>query len=215
MILKNLYETNRTRLIKNLRSRVGDLSNSVVLMKGSHPFPEHDSDTSYNMPKYEINFMYLFGVRRMEVHGLIDLSTSKAYLIVPDNKFPDCFIEKRVEGEEAAAFGIEKVLTRSELIEFLKEKELKKIFINYGIDRYTKIESNKYDDGEVLQPYHDILDNDTLYPVLNNTRTIKSEVEMEFMRDICSISSKGHEYVLQHCKPGMSEYQIAALFWVG
>lgn len=214
MILKNLYETNRIRLIKNLKSRVGDLSNSVILIKGSHTFPEHDSDTYYSMPKYEINFMYLFGVRRMDVHGMIDLSDSKVYLVVPDIKLPDAFIEKRVDRDEADAFGIEKVITKSELIEFLKAKELKKIYINHGIDRYTKIESSTFDDNEILNPYKDKLDYDTLYPVLNNTRTVKSEVEMEFMRDICSISSKGHEYILQNCKVGMTEYQISALFWV-
>jgi len=214
MILKNLYETNRTRLIKNLKSRVGDISNSVILMKGSHTFPEHDSDTYYSLPKYEINFVYLFGVRRMEVHGLIDLSDSKAYLIVPDVKLPDSFIEKRIDGHEASEYGIDNVLTRSELIEFLKKKELDKIYINYGIDRYTKIEANEFDDVEILDPYKDKLDYDTLYPLLNNTRTIKSDTEMQFMKDICSISSRGHEYILQHCKTGMNEYQIGALFWV-
>ena len=214
MILKNLYETNRTRLIRNLKSRVGEISNSVILIKGSHTFSEHDSDTYYTMPKYEINFMYLFGVRRMEVHGLIDLSDSKAYLIIPDSKLPDDFIEKRVEGSEAECYGIEKVLTRSELIEFLRQKELNKIYVNYGVDRYTKIEANTFNDSAILDPFKSKIDYDTLYPILNNTRTIKSDTEIEFMKDICAISSKGHEYVMQNCKVGMTEYQISALFWV-
>lgn len=214
MILKSLYETNRTRLIRNLKSRVGDITNSVILIRGSRTFPEHDSDTYYSEPKYEINFVYLFGVRRMEVHGLIDLDSSKAYLIVPDTKLPDAFVEKRVDKAEADAFGIEKVMTRSDLIEFLKERQFKKIYLNSGIDRYTKIRTGTYDDAEVLEPYGDKVDKDTLYPILNNTRTIKSEVEMQFMRNICEISSKGHEYILQQCKVGMGEYQIAALFLV-
>ena len=214
MILKNLYETNRTRLIRNLKSRVGDISNSVILMKGSYTVPEYDSDTYYSLPKYEINFVYLFGIRRMEVHGLIDLSDSKAYLIVPDTKLPDSFIEKRVEKAEADGYGIERVMTRSELIEFLKQKDPSKVYINFGIDRYTKRESNKFNDNDIIDPYKDKIDCNTLYPILNNTRTIKSDTEIEFMKDICDISSKGHEYAMRNCKVGMSEYQISVLFWV-
>jgi Xaa-Pro aminopeptidase len=66
----------------------------------------------------------------------------------------------------------------------------------------------------VLEKYKDVIDSDTVYPILNNTRTIKSPEEIEFMRQICKISSKGHIEIMQNCRPGMYEYQIAALFYV-
>lgn len=35
-------------------------------------------------------------------------------------------------------------------------------------------------------------------------RAIKSELEIEMMREICEISSEGHIEMMRKCKPGMN-----------
>ena len=57
-----------------------------------------------------------------------------------------------------------------------------------------------------------IFDFDTLYPVVNSLRCIKSEAEINLMREVCSISSKAHIYAMVNCMPTFQEFQLAALF---
>lgn len=60
-MIKSLSQLNRSRLITNLKSRFENLENSIILMKGSNPYHENDSDTTYPS-KFEMNFTYLFGL---------------------------------------------------------------------------------------------------------------------------------------------------------
>ena len=48
--------------------------------------------------------------------------------------------------------------------------------------------------------------------MLNNLRCIKSEREIELMRETCLISSKAHMYAMSNVLPGVMEYQISGLF---
>lgn len=83
-MIKKLSVHNRERLMKNLKSRIGDITGSIVLMKGSRPTNVHDSDT-YNVSKYEMNFTYLFGINHFHVDGYLELDTGKSLFIVPDD----------------------------------------------------------------------------------------------------------------------------------
>ena len=47
------------------------------------------------------------------------------------------------------------------------------------------ISNEFYDDNDILSEYKDQIDEVSLYPVLNNTRTIKSKEELLCMREIC------------------------------
>ena len=60
--------------------------------------------------------------------------------------------------------------------------------------------------------FSDILDYNTIYPIVNSLRCIKSEAEIDLMRKICEISSRAHIYCMTNCLPTMMEYQLAALF---
>ena len=214
MILKNLYKTNRERLIRNLKSRTGDLNNCIILMRGSMHYPEYDSDTNYYQPVHEYNFTYLFGVRKMGVDGMIDLETSKAYLIAPDPDLKGNIEHKPVDKQLLEDYGIDHVMSKTEFRKEMEKRKIRKIYVYRGISSLHESESHYFDDLMLIQSNAGRVDYDTLYPVLNNTRTIKSDVEMEFMRDICRISSEAHIYIMQNCMAGIYEYQIEALYWV-
>jgi Xaa-Pro aminopeptidase len=209
MQLSTLYQTNRKRFIKNLKDKVLDLGNSIALFKGSHYFFAYDAPVYYP-PKYDQNFVYLFGLEDMNFDGFIELDGGKTYL-VQQHKCSEPLINYPVE-EWKDSFGVEAVLTHNQFVEYLTQKTLKKVFVNHGVDRYTGVKSNSYDNSEVLDKLKDIIDNDTTYPILNNTRTIKSPEEIEFMREIGMISSRGHIEVMKACKEGVYEYQIGAVF---
>lgn len=234
MNLNILYKTNRTRFIANLKSKVNSVSNSIALFKGSYRFHHYDTTNHYNH-KYDQNFVYLFGIQEFGFDGFIDLANDQSYLIKNTEKTDGLILgfnenlsdsvykrlidksHKKAELTDQEAqdrYGIHAILTHTQFLEFLEKLNPQKIFINHGIDRYTGIKSNSYDDSTVLEKYKDVIDKDTSYPVLNNTRTIKSPEEVEFMRAICKISAQGHVEMMKNCEVGMTEYQIAAIFYV-
>lgn len=58
--------------------------------------------------------------------------------------------------------------------EYIKEKQIKRVLLYYGIEAYDNLISNYYDDEIFHKEFKDIIDRDNLYPILNNTRVIKS-----------------------------------------
>ncbi len=56
------------------------------------------------------------------------------------------------------------------------------------------------------------MDEDTLYPLLNNIRAVKKQDEVKKIREICKISSQGHRFVMKNCQPDLYEFQLAGLF---
>lgn len=46
--------------------------------------------------------------------------------------------------------------------------------------------------------------------ILHDMRLIKSEAELNFMREAANISAAAHTRAMQHCRPGMMEYQLEA-----
>jgi len=67
-------------------------------------------------------------------------------------------------------------------------------------DRYTKWLKNKY-------PAHSVAKSN---PILQRLRSVKDPVELELMKQACSITEKGFKRVLGFVKPGVTEYEIEA-----
>lgn len=234
MKLSVLYQSHRSKFISNLRARRVPLANSIAVFKGSFRFRVYDTPNAYPL-KYDQNFVYLFGVEEIGFDGFIELGSARSFLVRAGEPL-DGFVgsEKTkldasdfkkwaddthtstplTDAQVQSLYGIERIMSRAEFLEYLEQQKPAKIYLNHGIDRYTGTPSNAYDDPEVLEKFKGSLDRDTVYPVLNCTRTFKTASEVQFMRQICQISSQGHIDVMRACKPGVREHQIAAIFYV-
>lgn len=89
-----------------------------------------------------------------------------------------------------------------------------KIFPNNksGLDRSSNLYSSFYKNPSIEKEFASLLDYNTVYPIINNLRCIKSKAEIDLMRETCAISSKAHIYAMTNCMPTFNEYQLAALF---
>lgn len=56
------------------------------------------------------------------------------------------------------------------------------------------------------------LDRDTLYPIMANLRTIKTDRELEVLRYASRIACDAHMEVMRRIRPNMYEYQMESLF---
>ena len=96
-----------------------------------------------------------------------------------------------------------------ELEQWLKDNGTQKIYTNAGLNTDSGIE-NMIPDEKYLQGFE--TDKETLYPLVANTRAVKSNEEIDVLRWATKITVEGHVEVLRHCKPGLRESQLAALF---
>ena len=58
----------------------------------------------------------------------------------------------------------------------------------------------------------DFLDDDTIYPMINEQRCLKKEKELKQMQEAVDISCKAHIECMKICQPYLYEYQIAGFF---
>ena len=212
---KDRYKITRARLIAELKSRKVETAKCLFLVKGSKLYPENDADTNYTPLKYEENIQYLFGIKKEDVDGMIDLDTGKSYLISADPTPDDFFISKFLNRDDAVnVYGADDFVYHSGLKELISKLGPQRIYIYKGVDTNSDHWSNYYDRPDIIESFKDIIDEDTMYPVLNELRCIKNKEELNLFREICRISSAAHVSCMQFCVPGLWEYQIAALFMV-
>lgn len=69
-----------------------------------------------------------------------------------------------------------------------------------------------YSNEDLERAFSDKFDYDLLYPVVNSLRCIKTDLEIDLMRETCAISSRAHIYAMVNCMPTFYEYQLSALF---
>ncbi len=75
-----MLDKNWIRLIRNLQSRVGDLSRSLILLQGSNEVSINDQDNAYPIQQ-EANFTYLFGQVPINLDGFLIPNKNEAYVI--------------------------------------------------------------------------------------------------------------------------------------
>jgi len=56
------------------------------------------------------------------------------------------------------------------------------------------------------------VDKSTLFPIIEDCRTTKTDKELDVMRYICRVSAEAHKEVMKSIKPGYMEYQMESLF---
>jgi Xaa-Pro dipeptidase len=56
------------------------------------------------------------------------------------------------------------------------------------------------------------VDNKTLFPVVSELRSIKTDEELAVLRFAARLSAKAHVEVMKLARPGMMEYQLEAIF---
>lgn len=207
------YKENRLRLKENLQKKGIDTKGAIILLKGSFLYPENDSDTYYTREKYEENIQYLFGIKYEEVDALINLDDEKTFFLTDDLDPNSFFYSKHLKKEEAKKiYGVDDVLLNKDLLKYLETLKPSKILIYKGLDVASKNWSNFYNNEKILSKFWDKIDEDTLFPILNSQRNLKSKKEIDLFLKTCEISSRAHIKCMQNCLPGMFEYQISALF---
>ncbi|KFH11398.1 putative peptidase D [Toxoplasma gondii VAND] len=177
----------------------------------------YSADCDKAVFRQEQFFRYLFGVNEADVFGLLDFSRRQAVLFVPWTS-PEY---QRFMGPPRAAewymqrYGLDGAVVYKEGLQEIRE-ELKKRHISHLL----VLRGQNSDSDRLVEPpavardlgISSIDDSQFLYDLLAECRVHKTELERDYLRAACLVSSQGHTFVMRNIYPGMVEGQGEALF---
>lgn len=188
---------------EKLFSLFDDNQNGVVFIQGSETMYRYDTD--YEFPfRQESNFWYLTGVNEAECSLLLDLKTEEYHLFVPER-----------DAQYAVWHGY--VKTKEQYI-----KEYKPDHLHYRNDILHVLNELKPDtvyciDEEQAEFIEDLdrgfhVETEALVDALTYCRILKTDWELDQLREACRVNDLAYLEVMKSIKPGMYEYEMKAIF---
>lgn len=198
---------------EKLFTRLGNMSKpgSAILMQGAVEIPVFDSDCDREFVQ-EPYFKYLFGVDEPDVVGVVDISKKEFLLFI--QKFPVEY--QRVMGPPRKLEWYEsrfdvKVYYTENLKQQLEERNISLLHVMAATpDSDSKI-------PYPLIPSTDLtfdipVSNEHLHKTLTECRVQKTANELQLLKWANEANSRAHCFIQLHCRPGMLERQLEALF---
>jgi len=188
---------------KKLLSLFDDNQEGVVYIRGAKLMYRYQTD--YEFPfRQESNFWYLTGVDEPDYHMILDLKTEGYHLFAPKRDEHYAVWHGRIKSKEDIQtlyqpdelYYDNKLLTKLKnlnppVIYCLNEEQAE--FLE-DLDRNFKVDTESLNDA------------------ITFCRTIKTEDELNLMREAARINNTAHRKVMEHVKPGMYEYELKAIF---
>lgn len=161
--------------------------------------------TDYEFPfRQESNFWYLTGVNEPDYHMVMDLKSGTYHLFAP----------KR-DAQYAVWHG--KVKSTDEIIELYQtdqlhpDNKLLTVLNDLSPDLIYCLNEEQAEYLEDLNRDFNV-DTETLQDAITYCRCIKTESELENMREASRVNNIAHREVMKALKPGMYEYEMKAVF---
>ncbi len=194
-----MYSQHREKLF----SLFDDNQNGVVFIQGKEIMYRYGTD--YEFPfRQESNFWYLTGVNEPDCAMLLDLNKEEYHLFVPER-----------DAQYAVWHGY--VKTKEQY-----QQEYQPDHLHSQNDILTVLNKLKPElvyciDDEQAEFIEDLnrdftVDTDSLTDALTYCRVIKTEGELNLMREACRVNNLAYLEVMKAIKPGMYEYELKAVF---
>jgi Xaa-Pro aminopeptidase len=214
---KNEYTLRRAKLFDQLKDQ------SFALIFSGVP-PQFSNDATYPFFANR-NFFYLTGIEQEHCALMIVKSSKghKTYLLIDEiDELKTRWVGKKLSMQEAKDIsGVEDVLYMDMLEvrmhEILSTQGLygmiQSIYLdlekNLVYDHHLKTTTVLQNDLLTLYPDGEVV---SLYPIVTKLRMIKSNKEINSLRQAIKATGHGLSQIRKYLKPGLFEYQIEGLF---
>jgi len=175
----------------------------VVYLKGAELMYRYDTD--YEFPfRQESNFWYLTGIDEPDYHLILDLKTHDYHLFAPkrDSQFAVWHGRIKPRSEILEDYEPDHLHYENELLSVLNELDAEVV---YCLNEEQAEFLEDLDRGINV-------DTESLTDAITYCRCIKTEWELDQLREAAQINSIAHREVLKALKPGMFEYEMKAVF---
>ena len=211
------FKINRENFIKNLKSKLESLpEGSFLFLKGGEELFRYDNDDDYHYFIQESNFYFLTGVREPNYYAIVNLTDASFSIFVPlpDERTKVFFhvetLDDIAKKYDCKAFDILKMPSE------IAKLNPNKLYVLNGInsDSGLKVLSSDY---HFVHPYEDLNDlidhNSLIYEILADTRTRKSNYEIDLMRYLVKVTCDAYIFTMKNIKEKMIERDVENIFY--
>lgn len=188
---------------KKLLSLFDEEQENIIYMKGAELMYRYQTDFEFPF-RQESNFWYLTGVDEPDYHMILDLKTETYYLFAPKRDEHYGVWHGRIKSEED-------IQTLYEPDELFYDNKLLTILKNLNPNVIYCLNEEQAEFLEDLDRSFNV-DTESLNDAITFCRTIKTEDELNLMREAARINNIAHRKVMEAIKPGMYEYELKAIF---
>lgn len=175
----------------------------IIYLKGAEIMYRFGTD--YEFPfRQESNFWYLTGVNEPDYHTIIDIKSGEFHLFTPKRDAQFAVWHGRIKdaGQIEEAYKPDYLHFDNELLTVLNSRKAEVI---YCLDE---------EQAEFIEDLNRefTVETETLADAITYCRSIKTEFELNCMREAARVNNLAHLEVMKSLKPGMNEYETKALF---
>ena len=178
----SFFLTNRQNFIKNLKEHIVSIpENSYLFLMGGKALPRYDNDDDLHYFLQESNFYYLTGVLEANYYATINLTDASFSLYIPQPS------ER------------EKIFLHWETLEQIAEKYQCSTFDLVQLPlEINRLNPNKLYVLNGTNSVNEVIDHDELiYEILADTRTKKSNEEIELLKYINKVTVEAHIHTMK------------------
>lgn len=193
-----------TKLHRNkLLSLFEENQDGVIYLKGADIMYRYGTD--YEFPfRQESNFWYLTGVNEPEYHAVMDIKTGDYHLFYPkrDAQFAVWHGKIKSEDQIQDQYRPDHLHHTNDLLSVLKNLAPSTI---YCLDE---------EQAEFIEDLNRdfTVEAETLQDAITYCRCIKTDYELDYMREAARVNNIAHREVMKALKPDMNEYEAKAIF---
>ncbi len=188
---------------KKLFSLFDDDQNGVIFIQGKETMYRYNTD--YEFPfRQESNFWYLTGVNEPDCSLILDLKKEEYHLFVPKRDAQYAVWHGYVKSPEQyqKEYNPDHLHYQNEILHVLNELDPDVVFCL---------------DDEQAEFIEDLnrdftVETEALTDALTYCRVLKTDWELDQMREACRVNDLAYHEVMRSIKPGMYEYEIKAIF---
>lgn len=199
MISKEIYIERRRKLSEKIKS-------GIILIPGNNYSPLDCKDNCYPFIQ-DATFKYYFGINHPGLIGVIDIDKEEEMIFGDDYSMDDIIWmgKQKFLKDAVLDFGIEKLVEKNKLKDFLKGKNVK--FTNQYKDDIILYLSKLLN----IDPYEfdSYVDKELIMTIIEQ-RNIKSNEEIEEIEKAVNVTREMHIAAMKNVKAGMKEYELLA-----
>ncbi|XWN36586.1 MAG: aminopeptidase P family protein [Balneola sp.] len=188
---------------EKLFSLFDDNQNGVVFIQGAETMYRYDTD--YEFPfRQESNFWYLTGVNEAECSLVLDLKKEEYHLFVPERDAQYAVWHGYVKTKEQyqEEYQPDHLHYRNDILKVLNDLKPETIYC---------IDDEQAEFVEDLNRGFNV-ETEALVDALTYCRALKTDWELDQMREACRVNDLAYLEVMKSIKPGMYEYEMKAIF---
>ncbi len=188
---------------EKLFSLFDDNQNGVVFIQGAETMYRYDTD--YEFPfRQESNFWYLTGVNEAECSLVLDLKKEEYHLFVPERDAQYAVWHGYVKTKEQyqEEYQPDHLHSRNDILKVLNDLKPETVYC---------IDDEQAEFVEDLNRGFNV-ETEALVDALTYCRALKTDWELDQMREACRVNDLAYLEVMKSIKPGMYEYEMKAIF---